>query len=365
MVPPALYPFLHMIRLMPVLTVIVAVSTCSLHAGASNKNGSPFSQNGTFFNNSGTYTAIMRGQNLMGVSQFSVFSDGTVPSSGWNMLNGASSNNITPSTTNNIGAPGFVSLYYNGSSYNGTAFSVVDPGGNQIGSVFYTYKAGGAQWDPGQTNIVISSTNLFLTNISTIVITNSNPVVTAYTNSDYTTNIYTTNSYYSNVVTTLTNLVIFITNTTYFPGTNPPATENTSTNITTTTVLGPYTYTNFYTLTNSYTNIITNTSVNLSTNYEYTYSNQLVTNIISTNALVTNTIGSGGGYNYYDGYWNANLQNKYPTQVFYGNGAVSLGQSGDPSNPSPINQANGTANVRQIPFSVQGTRVSGSTSQIY
>lgn len=261
---------------------LMIFGSARVQAGSSNKNGNPFSQNGTFFNNSGTYTAIMRGQNLMGVSQFSVFSDGLYPSSGWNMLNGGSSNTVQPGQTNpGTGTPGFVSLYYNGSSYNGPAFSVLDPGGNQIGSVFYTYKAGGAQWDPGRTNTnpVISITNVIITNSLTItnIVTDTNGIVT--------TNIETTNTVVS-------------------------------------------------------------------------------TNIIRTNNSLS-PYGLNGGYNYYDGYWNASLQNKYPNQVFYGNGAASLGQSGDPTDPSPINTANGTATVRQIPFSVQGTRVSSSTSQIY
>ena len=199
------------------------------------------------------------------------------------MLNGGSSNTVQPGQTNpGTGTPGFVSLYYNGSSYNGPAFSVLDPGGNQIGSVFYTYKAGGAVWNPGQTN--------------------TNPVV-------FMTNVLVTNS------VTVTNIVSADAGVTY------------------TTNIG-----------------ITNTVIS--------------TNIIRTNNSLS-SYGLNGGYNYYDGYWNANLQNKYPNQVFYGNGAVSLGQSGAPTDPSPINQANGQAGVIQIPFSVQGTRVSSSTSQIY
>lgn len=257
---------------------LVMFGSAQVQAGSSNKNGNPYG-NGTFFNNSGTYTAIMRGQNLMGVTQFNIFADGLYPSSGWNMLNGASSNNVQPGQTNpGSGTPGFVSLYYNGSSYNGPAFSVVDPGGSQIGSVFYTYKAGGAQWDPGQTNLGVSVTNIVITNSVTI------------------------------------------------------------------------------------TNVSTDTNGVVTTTVEVTNS------LISTNIVRTNTLsayGLNGGYNYYDGYWNASLQNKYPNQVFYGNGAVSLGQSGNPTYPSPINQANGQAGVTQIPFSVQGTRVSGSASQIY
>jgi hypothetical protein len=46
------------------------VGGLNLHAGASNKNGNPFG-NGTFFNTTGTFTGVLRGQDLVGVTQFS------------------------------------------------------------------------------------------------------------------------------------------------------------------------------------------------------------------------------------------------------------------------------------------------------
>jgi hypothetical protein len=385
---------------------LVMFGSSQVQAGASNKNGNPFSQNGTFFNNSGTYTAIMRGQNLMGVSQFSIFADGLYPSSGWNMLNGGSSNTVQPGQTNpGSGTPGFVSLYYNGSSYNGPAFSVLDPGGNQIGSVFYTYKAGGSRWDPAQGNLVTQKivTNAIVTNQTNTIIN-----VTYSTNADY--------SY--SYITNFSNSYIYITNNSSAPITNYTYTYNYITNQSTATITNGYvSTTNISTnyITNGSGDITTNVLVNISSNpnitttnlYDVTVqtisnpvisytplvtvvtnSNPIVltitntnptitaftntnptvvsyTNYVASNVLVTNSTNANGGYNYYEGYWNASLQNKYPNQVFYGNGVVSLGQSGDPTDPSPINQANGTTNVRQIPFSVQGTRVSGSTSQIY
>ena len=130
-----------------------------LQAGASNKSGNPFSANGTQFPNGGTFTAIMRGPNLTGVTQFSTFGGGSDPvfTSGWNMLNGQSANSVSsPSfvggsgyNTNSI--PGFVSLYYNGTTFNGPAFSVLNMAANEIASVFYTYNAGGQLFAPGTT----------------------------------------------------------------------------------------------------------------------------------------------------------------------------------------------------------------------
>ena len=57
--------------LLSLLTVLLLL-LCGgkLHAGASNKNGNPFG-NGTFFPTSGTFTGVLRGTDLVGVTQFS------------------------------------------------------------------------------------------------------------------------------------------------------------------------------------------------------------------------------------------------------------------------------------------------------
>jgi len=325
------------------LATVLAVSPNG-HAGTSNKNGNPFSQNGTYFPNNGTFTAIMRGQNLMGVTQFSIFADGAYPSTGWNMLNGQSANTISGSvglnvggansTTNTFGTPGFVSVYYNGTVFNGPAFSVLNMAANQVASVFYTYDAGGQLWSPGaasNSNASGPNTNTFKTNIVT------NTVLVTTTNISYYT---TTNKVITNVVSTTVS---------YTNATNPSLattnfTTNTITNITTNTV--PYA-----------TNIATQTNVTITTNVTST-SNSLATAL----AITTN---SGGSYNYYDGNWSATFQNQYPNQTFNGSGVMSLGQPNNPTSPSPINQPNGRPGVVQISFTVTGTRVSTATSQIY
>ena len=48
-----------------------------LHAGASNKNGNPFG-NGTFFSTGGTFTGVLRGLNVVGVTQFSTSSNSII-----------------------------------------------------------------------------------------------------------------------------------------------------------------------------------------------------------------------------------------------------------------------------------------------
>lgn len=49
---------------------ILLIGGSDLQAGASNKNGNPFG-NGTFFPTSGTFTGVLRGTDLVGVTQFS------------------------------------------------------------------------------------------------------------------------------------------------------------------------------------------------------------------------------------------------------------------------------------------------------
>lgn len=52
------------------VAVAVLASTEKSHAAASNKNGNPFG-NGTFFQTTGTFSAVVRGQNLSGTMLFS------------------------------------------------------------------------------------------------------------------------------------------------------------------------------------------------------------------------------------------------------------------------------------------------------
>lgn len=49
---------------------ILILGGANLRAGASNKNGNPFG-NGTFFSTGGTFTGVLRGVDLVGVTQFS------------------------------------------------------------------------------------------------------------------------------------------------------------------------------------------------------------------------------------------------------------------------------------------------------
>lgn len=59
---------------------LILLGSTDLHAGSSNKNGSPYG-NGTFFPTSGTFTGVLRGVNIVGVTQFSTSTNTTLTGS--------------------------------------------------------------------------------------------------------------------------------------------------------------------------------------------------------------------------------------------------------------------------------------------
>jgi len=103
------------------LLVAVLASSEKSHAAASNKNGNPFG-NGTFFQTTGTFSAVVRGQNLSGTM---LFSTGV--------------NNSTNNATNSSGGTTTISYLGGGSSdisragiYIGNAAGFWDPSSGSI-----------------------------------------------------------------------------------------------------------------------------------------------------------------------------------------------------------------------------------------
>ena len=115
-------------RFSPIVAVSLLASllfpASSLLAGASNKNGSPFG-NGTFFPDSGTFSAVIRGSNaFLGVMEFTT-SDGTET----NRLG-----------TNALGNVGTATVYANGEQFVGPAFGTIS--GSTIAATYqgaYSY----------------------------------------------------------------------------------------------------------------------------------------------------------------------------------------------------------------------------------
>ena len=59
---------------------LILLGFTDLQAGSSNKNGNPYG-NGTFFPTAGTFTGVLRGVNIVGVTQFSTSTNTTLTGS--------------------------------------------------------------------------------------------------------------------------------------------------------------------------------------------------------------------------------------------------------------------------------------------
>jgi hypothetical protein len=231
--------FLPFANLTLLLAAIFFLPSSQLHAGASNKNGSPYG-NGSFFNG-GTFSAVIRGQNLSGTMLVSAPPGGSVGSN----------------STSTNGGGGVATIIFEGQNYNANANANVDASSGQIAGNFY----GGMELSGNGSNSVLLST----TNSPTPIVGQSN-VISAITTPYFSTN-------FSSVVVSI-------------PQTNVTVSYNTvPTNIISTNVeLVPLIYTN----TNTTVSYITNFGVSqvYTTNFNYTFTYN--TNITQTNYYSTN-----------------------------------------------------------------------------
>jgi hypothetical protein len=162
------------------------IGSASVQAGASNKNGNPFG-NGTFFQTTGTFSSVIRGQNLSGTMLFSTGSS----------TNSVSTNSSGSCVISYLGSP-------DGSIqpgvYRGNAAGMWDPSSGSISGQFWgSYLKSGTNsftnWSQVfNTNIVTqtlpdySSTNVFafpfILQVQTNIITyiQSNTVTAGITN---------------------------------------------------------------------------------------------------------------------------------------------------------------------------------------
>ena len=102
---------------------LFAAIPSTLHAGASNKNGNPFG-NGTFFSNTGTFSAVIRGENLSGTM---LFSTGVNDS-------GAASNGPTAMSP---GTGGSTVIVFQGNTYQGNAAGMWNPSSGSVSGQFW------------------------------------------------------------------------------------------------------------------------------------------------------------------------------------------------------------------------------------
>jgi hypothetical protein len=147
-----------------------------VQAGASNRNGSPYG-NGTFFRTTGTFSSVVRGENLSGTMLFST---------------GVSTNSAT---TNSSGSAVIV---YQGYTYRGNAWGMWDPSSGSVNGEFQ-----GGQMLSGTNGTTIwpqiYNTNTFPVPINTISntiesISTTDPITGVVTTT--TTNIPVTNTIY-------------------------------------------------------------------------------------------------------------------------------------------------------------------------
>jgi hypothetical protein len=162
--------------------LLIALLACSpkTHAAASNRNGNPFG-NGTFFQTTGTFSAVVRGPNLSGTT---VFSTG-----------------VNPNSTNNFSS-GTTTISYLGSDgaragiYIGNASGFWNPSSGSIAGQLW----GGLRLSGSNSTTVwpqIYNTNTFPVPINTL----SNTVTTV---TEYDPIFERTNTYVTNIVTTNT-----------------------------------------------------------------------------------------------------------------------------------------------------------------
>ncbi len=401
------------------LAAIFFLPASQLQAGASNKNGNPYG-NGTFFNG-GTFSAVIRGQNLSGTMLVSAPPGGDVGSN----------------STSTNGGGGVATIIFEGQNYNANANANVDASSGQIAGNFY----GGMELSgSGSNTVLLSTTNaptpvLFTSNIVTpitsiipatnvelggtdqsnqittssvvtgILSTNSNAVVSYFTNygfgTNYTTNWQTVFNYNTNVSNSYTYTTNYSTNYTTNPivingNTNGYTTNQTVsivqiiTNTTTTYTINVTTNSNptitSYVYTNTNTTIIPTTNYSYSVSVTYYTNNIQYTNVIDIPYYITNisyqtafgatTITNGYSItnisttNYINlqqdattkyndamqivGYYQGPLNNSYPNQTFSGNGQITSTQLAFGTNGLPSMQTQNSSIV------VQGILISSS-----
>jgi hypothetical protein len=324
------------------------VSLSDLRAGASNKNGNPFG-NGTFFQG-GTFSAVIRGQNLSGIMLVSA-------------PPGASggSNSTSTNTSSTNGSGGVATIIFQGNAFQANANANVDPSSSQIGGNFYggiTLSGSGSNSILASTTNpltpVVSNTNIYTTNwdYSINTYTNTKPMVTVTTNSNpvvtYSTNnapvvTVTTNS--NPVYTSFTNTLIVPPQTNYFTNYTYTYSYSTNSNPVITTITN-YTYTYSYS-----TNFSPEVTVITNSNAIVTYTNVTITNYLNLQQVATTTFNDAVQV---VGAYAGPLNNQYPNQTFLGNGGVTQKKISFGTNGIP------TVELQNYPIYVQGILISSA-----
>ncbi|MEI6345007.1 MAG: hypothetical protein WCP41_06580 [Verrucomicrobiota bacterium] len=293
----------------------VFLSGSQLFAGASNKSGNPFG-NGSQYGNDGTFSAIIRGADLTGVTQFSTYGgSGSVTT-------GLLRNTNVTGGTNAANVPGQASIFLQGQAYRAITTAVIDSAANEISAVFSQI-----------TGIPYNTQN----GATVVTITNSG------------TNVVTGGAFIANLKNSFPNQT--------FSGTGSIGWASNVTNPLYVLQSNTVTTTNYTITTNVDINNLVTSSVTIIGGFTNKVIYQIQTNIttnpgppitITTN-YVTNTF-----TNYYGGLTNSNTLT-----------ATNIVTNAIPSNKTTVTLVPNTNSRVLIPFTVTGLRINSSSATYY
>lgn len=133
--------------------------------------GGPFS-NGSYFPNDGTFSAVVRGENLSGVLQFSTTAgSGPVPESGQETTGNFQPYNSAVDAIGGLGSTGVATIYYDGDTYSGNSQGAYNPSASTMAVNFQASLPGQGQQDVSVlTPVTVSIPNVITENGTTTVI---------------------------------------------------------------------------------------------------------------------------------------------------------------------------------------------------
>jgi hypothetical protein len=109
--------------------------------------GGPFS-NGSYFSNEGTFSAVIRGENLAGVLQFSTTGGaGPVPLAGQQAIGPFQTYDVAVDALGGLGSTGVATIYYDGDTFAGNSQGAYNPAASTIAVNFQANIAGQGQQD--------------------------------------------------------------------------------------------------------------------------------------------------------------------------------------------------------------------------
>ena len=109
--------------------------------------GGPFS-NASYFSNEGTFSAVIRGENLAGVLQFSTTGgSGPVPQAGQEAIGPFQPYDVEVAALGGLGSTGVATIYYDGDTFAGNSQGAYNPAASTIAVNFQANIAGQGQRD--------------------------------------------------------------------------------------------------------------------------------------------------------------------------------------------------------------------------